>query len=390
MLRSFIIVALMGLLSLQAAAKSMEQTSALIYYKQGDYKKALEFAEAGQAANVQEALLYSLLVELYALENRYDEMNAAYGKITTVADTPKNIDKAVKTADDVIQKLWVPQFNQGVNNLTKGNQEFEQGDTTACRASYDAAIEGFTAAVKIRSTDHLTRKALANTWRTSSFSHNGDEKLRRIGESVAIYSALLAEHPDSANFQFEIVKLWDIPRESRKTIEAAEAYLAKFPPQSDVLKLAGYAHSELANNETDEAAKKQLKLKAIDFMQQALALAPGNPDLSFDMAFLYGQVSDYEKAIGQYTTTLALPNLSDDLTFDCHKQMGLISLMAYQENDDEKWLVSSVDAYEKAYAMRPDNPHVLNNLGIALTQLGAVRDDGAMISRGQSLINGKG
>lgn len=388
MLRSLIVLSLLGLFSLQTLAKSMEQTSALIYYKQGDYRKALEFAEAGRDANVQEALLYSLLVELYANQGRYDEMNAADAMIGKVADTEKNIQKARKTADEFIHNAWVPQFNQGVNSLSKANKEYEAGDTTACRASYDQAIAGFAAANRIKPTDHMTRKALANTWRTSSFSFDHDEKERRVGEAVAVYEALLAEHPDSSAFQLEIVKLWDIPRDSHRTIAAAEKYLAGFPPHSEVLKLAGYAHSELANTEEDEAAKKQLKLKAIDYMQQALALAPDNPDLSFDMGFLYGQVADYQKALDQYSATLALGNLEGDLPFECHKQMGLVALMASQESEDESWLVRSIDAYEKAFAIHPDNAHVRNNLGIALLRLGAARGDDAMVARGNSLIGG--
>jgi tetratricopeptide (TPR) repeat protein len=388
MLRTLSVLALVGLFSLQSAAKSMEQTSALIYYKQGDYKKALEFAEAGRDANVQEALLYSLLVELYANQGRYDEMNAASALIEKVADTEKNIQKARKTADEHIHNLWVPQFNNGVNSLSKANSEYEAGDSTACRASYDQAIIGFAAANRIKPADHMTRKALANTWRTSSFSFAMPEKIRRVEEAVAVYNALLAEHPDSSAFQLEIVKLWDIPRDSRRTIEAAEAYLATFAPNSEVLKLAGYAHSELANTEEDEAAKKQLKLEAIDYMQKALALSPENPDLSFDMAFLYGQVQDYEKSLSQYGATLALKNLDGELVFECHKQMGLVALMASQDSEDESWLVRSIEAYEKAFAIHPDNSHVRNNLGIALLRLGAARGDDTMVTRGNSLIGG--
>ncbi|MCB9472994.1 MAG: hypothetical protein H6678_04205 [Candidatus Delongbacteria bacterium] len=388
MKRTIITLALLGLMSLQGFAKSMEQTSALIYYKQGDYTKALEFAEAGRDKHVQEAPLYSLLVELYARQDRFTEMNEAYKLISSVSDTEKNIQKALKSADQVIGKIWVPNFNQGVENLTKANEQFEAHDTTACRASYDQAIAGFVQALKIKPEDHPTRKALANTWRTSCYTYPREEQLRRVGESVAIWQSMLDEHPDSSAFQLEIVKLWDIPRESRKTIEAADLYTEHFGENSEVLKLAGYAHSELANDESDEAQKKALKLEAIEYMQRALSLDPTDPDLSFDMAFLYGQLNDFEKSLSQYTATLALPGLDPELTFECHKQMGLVALMASQESDDESWLERSIAAYEKAYALKPESAHVRNNLGIALLRLGAARGDAEMIGRGNGLIGG--
>ncbi|MCB1046860.1 MAG: hypothetical protein KDC10_06625, partial [Calditrichaeota bacterium] len=121
---------------------------------------------------------------------------------------------------------------------------------------------------------------------------------------------------------------------------------------------------------------------------RALSLDPTDPDLSFDMAFLYGQLNDFEKSLSQYTATLALPGLDPELTFECHKQMGLVALMASQESDDESWLERSIAAYEKAYALKPESAHVRNNLGIALLRLGAARGDAEMIGRGNGLIGG--
>ncbi len=389
MKRLLILVPMFLMMSQSALAKSVELTSAKLYYKQGDPVKALEFAEQGAAKGHQEAELYAFLVELYAEKGDWEKMNDAFKRIESSGDKEKRIRKFGKRAADIVYNEWVGVFNSGVAAQNKAIGAIEAGDTLACREQYQSAVEDFLVAGRIQPDSLNSYLAAQGALNNLAVFSRGEERRKAIEQRAGLYDRMLEIHPDSSRFMLQKLEAWSNFRFNDEVVQTAENYMERFGESSEVLKLYGYASLELANAMEEGPAREEARRLAFTRLQRAYEKNPDDPDMSYDIATLYAQAEEYDKAVSQFEKTLAMEGLGEDLVYDCNRQIGLYSLILADnlsmEEDATPLLEKAVAHYEPAYAYDSGNAVVKQNLGVALIRLGAARGDAEMIGRGTAL-----
>jgi protein O-GlcNAc transferase len=106
---------------------------------------------------------------------------------------------------------------------------------------------------------------------------------------------------------------------------------------------------------------KGLDRLALDFLNQALALEPGNPLFRYDLGNILFRMGNIPGAVGCYRAATRLqPGHAE-----AHNNMGVALFELGQ-------LSQAVASYQRALVARPEYPEALNNLGNALKELGHV------------------
>jgi predicted O-linked N-acetylglucosamine transferase (SPINDLY family) len=99
--------------------------------------------------------------------------------------------------------------------------------------------------------------------------------------------------------------------------------------------------------------------RAVELMQQSIALQPGWAEAHFNLATLYQTRGQPELAIESFQKTIALrPDY-----FEAHRELGGLLLQAGRLDD-------ALTVCRSAAALRPQDPQGLSNLGTILTNMG--------------------
>ncbi len=356
-MKTFRSIVVLGLLILAAAylsgCQSTALTSAKLYIQQENYPKAEEQLKIEVKQNPQNAEAWYLLGYVYGVEGKYDEMNQAFQKCQELTD------KYNKEITNVRRKYWIDNFNSGVRKL-QNNQIKE-------------AIKDFETAVKIDPKDPNAYKNLGYAY----VKTNQDEKAIEAYSKALKYDSTDTKTMLTLGLEYQRMKKYD------KAVEMFKRILKHEPNNADAIANLALTYDMMGNPD-----------KALEAYNKALERNPDDTDLYFNRGLLFYKRNEYKKAAEDFERVIAKNPDDFEARFyagsaylnygDTFKKKRVALEEAGKKGPEiEKLKKLEMEQYkkalvhlEKARDLRPDDPSVWNNLGIAYVRLG-MADKGA-------------
>jgi len=365
------------------AAKSMELRSANTYYGQDDKVQALEWYEKAAAKNTGEAQVYARLVELYAEQKRWADMNRAYQGFATCLDKPKDKEKYQKEAEFIIEQLWKGLWNGHVAHVKEADSCLAAGDSAGVRDHFRQARERMESALLILPdrVDFLQRKGdlFIQEFNLLHTGATGQDVLR---QAVDVYQGLVGAAPDSTDFAVTLVQLQYNLRDYEGSRASVDRALERHPSHPDLLNLAGKVRIEQGLALKDEAGKGVLIREAVGFLEKAIALNPDNPVIVYKLGEAYLQMGMPSDALATFRRIDELADVKENILFETWKNMAVLYIQ-----DLPKEMLDAAKAaeyFQKCLELKPDDPSLKHNLGVALVRTGTKEN----IARGTALMSG--
>jgi tetratricopeptide (TPR) repeat protein len=368
------------LLAASAWAKSMELTSANTYYGQGDMRQALEWYEKADQKDTREAQVYSRLVELYAEQQAWDKMNAAFAKIEGCRDKPKHLNRFREEARSIIDQAWMGLWNGSIRQFESAEEALSQGDSLAAIEAFGQARHRIEVALEIQPDKPELLKRLGDI-SISQYNamHKGGTGFEILGQAAAPYARLVELHPDSLDYGLTLVQLLFNTRRLDEARRTVDTLLERHIDHPDLLNYAGKVRIqqglELGGEEGHE-----LMMNAVGYLQRAIDRNPGDPMLTYNLALLYRDMEDYASALRTFAAVESSAAERQDLLFDSWYSMALIYIQDLPEEQQDA--AKAAEYFEKALGLQPDNAALKNNLGVALLRTG----EPEAIERGKKLL----
>ena len=365
-----------------AFAKSMELTSAKVYLNQGDKHQALTWLENADQKNTREAEVYTLMVEIYGDLERYEEMNAAFERISECKDKERKLKKFLERADSYIKSLWVPKANKAIEIIDGIQEQLAAGDTAAVLDAFAQARKGFGQALEILPTSADLQQYLGNTYvEEFNLLHGATEQgFEVLSGGVPYFDGLVEQFPDSLQYVETLVQVLFTLRDYDRVYTLTSGLLESHPDESFLLTYAGKSRIKqaVAVKEEQPELAAQYKKEAVELMKRSRALDPEDPMLAFNLALLFQELGIYKEALETYASTVELAGERTDLKVESYKMMGYICLEKVEPNDP----VKAASYFDEALLLAPNDNDVKNNLGVALIRAGGAEN----IERGSRLI----
>jgi tetratricopeptide (TPR) repeat protein len=398
----FIFVLALGSVVAQAG---MELTSARVYRKQGDFKKALEWYDKEIEAHPESAIGYYEKGELLgkmADEGKkpalFLEMRKAFDAVLNLADKdPKKVKKYRPEINGLVERYWIFQYNDAV-------EKFRLADNDSALNAYASRLAPDAWANLGRAEqDSLRNVAKTNFWNQSratldialaidpqrweayalvsniqsaardmegaeSSLRNAIEKHARPTEGGETTIRQTEEewqrtHLDMMENLMQI--LYELKR-YKETVDVCNDILALDSQDLVAIKFVAFSWNQLGERD-----------KAIDAYETAIAAQPDNPDLLYNAAQLYIQVGDTAQAIDCLSDIIAI----DPADFEVVFQLGVIYLEGGTFTNNEK----AKELFGNATEYFPDNPVIWTNYGVALIRTGQTEEGKQAIEKAKAL-----
>ncbi len=366
-----------------AFAKSVELTSAKVYFNQGDKFQALTWLENADSKNTGEAEVYTMMVEIYGDLGRYDEMNAAFAKIDGCKDKASKLKKFRERADNYIKGLWVPKANSSIAIIDGVDELLAAGDTAAVTNAFAEARKGFEHALRIVPYSADLQQYLGNTFveEYNMLYGNTEPGYEVLRGSVPHFNGLVEQYPDSMQYVETLVQILFTLKDYERVYTLTSGLLETHPEESFLLTYAGKARikQSLAIKDEQPEQSAEYKKEAVELMKRSRALDPEDPMLAYNVALLYQELGRYSDALAAYASTAELAGENNELKVEAYRMMGYICLEKMDPSDPAR----AVTYFDEALLLAPTNNEIKNNLGVALIRSGGADN----IARGSQLIN---
>lgn len=285
-MRIFVITVLTSLIfTTIGSAKSVEMTSAQIYFSQGEYHKAIEFyekaiadmemaiAEAEQKGKSNKGAEKNLCQAYYEIGQCYQTLRD-YEKMSDYFTKSLGInDKYNNEIADIREELWIKFFNEGVPLFNEGKYE-DALDKFIMVAIIDP---GNMSGLKQRGLCHLQLKqydeALKDFEEVIKLDTEGEDVGVRINRANILY---LKELKDEAAAAYEEVLTMD-------------------PENGEIISRLAMIYQEQGQSR-----------KAIGMYEQALKRKPDDSNLYFNLGILYFHMEDFDKAIESFNKVVEM------------------------------------------------------------------------------------
>ena len=316
-----------------ASAKSVELVSAQIYFKQGDFHKAIEFylkaiedmeakiaeakAQGKQNKNAEKDLSLACfeIGQCYQQLQDYQAMSRFFDKSLAVDD--KFLDKILDTREE----FWVEFYNAGV-------PLFNQRE-------YEKALAKFNLAVIIDPTNMQGYRQ-----RGMCYMQMDDFE-----------SAIL----DFRKY-LELEALENVPKDLAVRVDLGNIYYIKYNHSREELQAA---RDKIAAGETvNESQLQDLKKsqneffdKTVNFYKESLLIDPENVPIISRIGLMYQEMGDADKAVEMYNQALLKNPTNSDLYFN----MGI--LYFHMDKFDK-----AIESFNKVVEMNPNDVESIMNL----------------------------
>jgi tetratricopeptide (TPR) repeat protein len=400
----FIFVLALGSVVAQAG---MELTSARVYRKQGDFKKALEWYDKEIEAHPESAIGYYEKGELLgkmADEGKkpalFLEMRKAFDAVLNLADKdPKKVKKYRPEINGLVERYWIFQYNDAV-------EKFRLADNDSALNAYASRLAPDAWANLGRAErDSLRNVAKTNFWNQSratldialaidpqrweayalvsniqsaardmegaeSSLRNAIEKHPRPTEAKAGKTTVRQTEAEWRRTHLDMMEnlmqiLYELKR-YKETVDVCNDILALDSQDLVAIKFVAFSWNQLGERD-----------KAIDAYETAIAAQPDNPDLLYNAAQLYIQVGDTAQAIDCLSDIIAI----DPADFEVVFQLGVIYLEGGTFTNNEK----AKELFGNATEYFPDNPVIWTNYGVALIRTGQTEEGKQAIEKAKAL-----
>jgi tetratricopeptide (TPR) repeat protein len=336
---SITIAALCCLLALGlSGCRNPDVVSANIYlFQQNDPDRAKEQLEKALLANPNDAEAHYLLGQVYSRKKMYPDMLNEFDASLAIKNKFKS------KIDSTKNKIFFDLYNNAVNKFNNDNM--------------DQAIEDLKIAVMIEPQDQQGWALLGKSYvRNTKF----EDAIASLGKAVELDPnfEMLEDHVLLMQIYYE-------QGQYEEALNSATEILRFDESNTDAVKVSAFCYNALGQTE-----------KALGYYEDLLQEQPDDADLVFNLGLLYEEMEQYDKAIANFMKAFELNPTDIEAILHCAQ----VYLEIKQDN------VKAVECYEKALEINPDNPGILNNLGIALIRAGEELDDQEMINRGTSTI----
>ena len=301
-------------------------TSAKVYMQQQNWDKAVEQALVAVKQMPTDAEAYFVLGEAYGKKGMYVEMNDAFDKALELSDQHK------AEIMDEKRRYYGTIFNEGVSNYKQNRM--------------DEAIEKFKLAIKI-----MPERTEAYKNLSFAYAQNDQDSL-----ALQVLQEGLKYGPNDSTLRFYLGLAYYGHNQYNEAIKNLEAVMQAEQPGSELYNESLYhiaiAYDFLGQND-----------KALEKYQEALAVAPDNVTILFNLGRLYQQRKDYDSAIIYFKKVID----KDPTDFGAYLSIGFGYLSKEQFKE-------AVPYYEKAVELKPDNINAWNSLGTAYIRSGMVEE----------------
>lgn len=378
-MRKIYAVAALSLLVLFSAimfgCRSKEMESALIYInQQNDWDKAMEQLQLAVQMNPAETEAHVYLGEGYGLRGEYEKMNEHFDTAMNLLSAPGKANQ--KLIDKITfdrQRFWSQAFNKGVEKVRLD--------------SLDAAISSFENCILIEPDRFEAHKNIAYV----------NERMENFDGAIKAYEEVIRLSPQDTLIMIHLGRLYMITNQHEKTIELMDKVLEFDPYNVDAISEQAMSYDYLG--QTD---------KAFEAYEKALDKRPDDPDLRFNLGRLFFMRSDYESAIVQFKKVLEIN--PEDIESNVNIANSYLSLAQnvltkYREmtdkelakvpekeikekkNLEKEYFTKSVPFLEKAVELKPDDPVLWNNLGVAYVNAGMEEKGKDAFEKSEALQN---
>ncbi|MFH1862869.1 MAG: tetratricopeptide repeat protein [bacterium] len=317
--------------------RSTYVTSARVYLQEGLNDKAEEQLVLGLQQNPNDAEAHYLLGELSAQKKDYEKMLSEFR--ASLAISPK----FQSSITQIKEKHFQSHFNNAVEHFN--NQRVDQ------------AIE----ALKI--------VTMINPDRLDGWSLLGKSYIRNkaYDEATAALTKAMSLDINFENTEDRVL-LMEIYYNQGKFEEALNGSMEILriePTNKDAIRIAAFCYNQLDQSE-----------KAVEYYQQVMADQPDDPDLVFNLGLLYEKMELYDNALAQFERTSELNPTDKEAILHCAQ--------IYLEKKEDN--LKAIEYYRRALELDPNNPGVMNNLGIALIRTGTDLDNPALTEEGKQYV----
>jgi tetratricopeptide (TPR) repeat protein len=199
-------------------------------------------------------------------------------------------------------------------------------------------------------------------------------------EAAKIYQTLVSASPDSAEYALTLVQLTYNVRDFDKCRQVVDQALVQHATHPELLNYAGKVRIQQGLAlKTDEG--KKLMGEASGFLNKAIELNPNDPMLVYNLALLYRDMGEPEKALATFGRIEALAQGRNDLLFDSWYSLAVLYFQDLPEGKQDP--VKAADYFQKCLNLQPDNKGLKFNLGVALVRTGN-KDN---VTRGKKLMS---
>lgn len=353
--------------------RSKEVESALIYInQQNDWDKAMEQLKVAVQVNPADVEAHTYLGEGYGRRGDYKKMKEHFDIAMDLIGSPgqanqKFMNKIIQDTD----RFWRESFNKGVQNVKAENLEDAAANFKDC--------------------------ILIDPERPEAYRNLGFVNLQKddIGSAIDNYEEVIRIDPKDVETMADVGRLYMRNQQYDKTIEMMDNIL-----QVDSLNVDAIAQKAMAYDFLGESDK------AFTAYEEALAKRPDDIDLMFNLGRLYFMKENFDEAIGYFEKVIE--KSPDD--FESNLNAGNAYLSLAQEvlkkeramSSDELAEVSpeeikakkeketelykkAIPFLEKAAELKPDDPAVWNNLGVAYVNIGMEEEGKEAFERSEAL-----
>ncbi|MDZ7260832.1 MAG: tetratricopeptide repeat protein, partial [candidate division KSB1 bacterium] len=340
--------------------------SAKVYIQQDDWDKATEQLEQAVDLYPNDAEAHALLGEAYGRKGQFEKMNKEFE--ASLAITPKYSERI----NQLRYNYWANTFNAGVGKINQGNIE--------------EAIESFSTCLII---DPIRPEAYRNL--AYAYIKNG-----QTDKAIESYQKLLAQHPADLETQKSLGNLYLSNQQYQEALEIFQKARESAPGDAEILRDLALTYDFLGQSD-----------KAFEIYQQALNANPEDKDLLFNFGRLYYLKKDYPNAIEQFKKVVEKdPNDAESLVNIGNAYLNMaeeyrVQLREIEETEKKPSQEKMSDLFskmkdnfskaipylEKAVELKPDNPNVWYNLGVAYVNCGMKEKGDAAFKKADELKN---
>ncbi|WP_218127100.1 tetratricopeptide repeat protein [Catalinimonas alkaloidigena] len=360
-----------------AIAQNSAVTNAIFYQNDGLLDKAKEKIDqaAAHPKSMEKAKTWVTRGNIYAdlmvnpLEN-YKQLGGdsaglvAYDSYRKAIELDKEGGSYAQQAEEGLQNLWGNLLNQAFEfynnkdyatalNMSQKAMEIKPEDTTAViyAAAFAETKEDFDLAEsyynKLLEMDYNKPDVYQRLLYYAQQRDDNDKALEYVQQARAQY-------PDDKNFMLEELNLYfktGRTAEARTKLEDA----IKADPSNSALhfNLAALYDQEASAEGTSDDKKKELREKAISSYKSALESDPSNYDAAFNLGAVY------------YNSAAEILKKTNEMDLATYRKEG-----KKYEDQAKEYFKMAVEPFEKAYALKSDDPSLLGSMRTVYAQLG--------------------
>ncbi len=355
--------------------RSKEVESALIYInQQNDWDKAMEQLELAVQVNPADVEAHVLLGEGYGRRREYQKMNEHFDTAMKLMEAPgKSNQKFIDKISFESDKFWRQSFNTGVQNVKEEKLEEAAANFNSCIIIDPERPEAYRNLAYVNEKTDNIESAIENYGQVIRINHKDTEAMAYLG------------------------RLYMRGEQYETTIEMMDKILAVDSLNVDAVAQKAMAYDYLGESD-----------KAFAAYEEALTKRPDDIDLIFNLGRLYFMKEEYEKAIenfkkvveqnpddfesnlnvGNAYLSLAQNVLKKEREMDS-KELEKIphDVIQAKKKQETEYYKNAVPYLEKAAELKPEDPAVWNNLGVAYVNVGMEEKGKEAFERAEALQN---